>query len=55
MQSKLYMAGTLRSWLHYVELRSANGTQIEHQEIAKARAKVISKVFPPAAGWVESE
>lgn len=55
MQSKLYMAGTLRSWLHYVELRSANGTQIEHQEIAKACAKVISKVFPPAAGWVESE
>ena len=46
MESKLYMNGTLRSWIHYVELRSANGTQLEHQEIARICAQVISKVFP---------
>jgi thymidylate synthase (FAD) len=46
MESKLYMNGTLRSWIHYIELRSANGTQLEHQEIAKLCAQVISKVFP---------
>jgi thymidylate synthase (FAD) len=43
--SKLYMAGTLRSWLHFIELRSANGTQMEHQEIAKQCAKVLTPVF----------
>lgn len=46
MESKLYMNGTLRSWIHYIELRSANGTQLEHQEIAKVCAQVIAKVFP---------
>jgi thymidylate synthase (FAD) len=46
--SRLYMAGTLRSWIHYIELRSENGTQKEHIEIAKACAKVISEVFPLA-------
>lgn len=49
MESRLYMNGTLRSWVHYIELRSANGTQKEHQEIAKACAHVIAKVFPMAA------
>ena len=44
--SRLYMNGTLRSWVHYIELRSANGTQLEHQEIALACAKVIASVFP---------
>ena len=44
--SKLYIHGTLRSWIHYCELRSANGTQKEHMEIAKACAQVISKIFP---------
>jgi len=44
--SRLYANGTLRSWIHYVELRSANGTQKEHMEIAVACAKVISSVFP---------
>jgi thymidylate synthase (FAD) len=48
-ESRLYMNGTLRSWVHYIELRSANGTQLEHQEIAKACAKVIAEVFPMAA------
>jgi thymidylate synthase (FAD) len=44
--SRLYMNGTLRSWVHFIELRSANGTQKEHQEVALACAEVISKVFP---------
>jgi thymidylate synthase (FAD) len=46
--SRLYMNGTLRSWIHYIELRSANGTQLEHQHIAQACAEVISKIFPMA-------
>jgi len=46
--SRLYMAGTLRSWIHYIQLRSENGTQKEHIEIAKACAKVISELFPLA-------
>ena len=45
-KSRMYMNGTLRSWVHYIELRSANGTQKEHQEIAKECAKVIAKIFP---------
>ena len=44
--SRLYMNGTLRSWIHYIDLRSANGTQKEHMDIAVACAEVISKVFP---------
>jgi thymidylate synthase (FAD) len=44
--SRLYMNGTLRSWIHYCELRASNGTQKEHMDIAKACAKVISEVFP---------
>ena len=44
--SRLYMNGTLRSWIHYIELRSANGTQKEHMEIAIACAEVINKIFP---------
>lgn len=44
--SRIYMAGTLRSWLHYIELRTANGTQKEHKEVAKACAEVISSIFP---------
>jgi len=46
MESKLYMNGTIRSWIHYIQLRSANGTQKEHMEIAKACAEAISKIFP---------
>ena len=44
--SRMYMNGTLRSWVHYIELRSANGTQKEHMDIAFACAKVISEIFP---------
>lgn len=46
MESRLYMNGTLRSWVHFIELRSANGTQLEHQLVAKECALVISKIFP---------
>ena len=44
--SRLYMNGTLRSWIHYIQLRAANGTQKEHMEIAKACAEVINTIFP---------
>tara|TARA_B110000285_G_scaffold218013_1_gene267012 strand:- start:3 stop:683 length:681 start_codon:yes stop_codon:yes gene_type:complete len=46
--SRMYMNGTLRSWVHYIELRGDNGTQKEHMEIAHACAKVIADVFPLA-------
>tara|TARA_A100001515_G_scaffold61219_1_gene48114 strand:+ start:6888 stop:7544 length:657 start_codon:yes stop_codon:yes gene_type:complete len=45
-KSRLYVNGTIRSWIHYVELRSANGTQKEHMELAKAIGQVITKIFP---------
>ena len=44
--SRMYMNGTIRSWIHYIELRSANGTQNEHMEVAKACAIEIAKVLP---------
>ena len=44
--SRMYMNGTLRSWIHYIELRSGNGTQKEHMEIALTCAEVITKIFP---------
>tara|TARA_E500000178_G_scaffold316445_1_gene336164 strand:- start:152 stop:811 length:660 start_codon:yes stop_codon:yes gene_type:complete len=47
-KTRLYMNGTLRSWVHYIELRGANGTQKEHMEIAKQCAKVIAEIFPLA-------
>src|SRR6056300_121717 len=47
-KTRLYMNGTLRSWIHYIELRGANGTQKEHMYIAHACAKVIAQIFPLA-------
>ena len=47
-KTRLYMNGTLRSWIHYIELRGANGTQKEHMEIAHACAEVIAEIFPLA-------
>jgi thymidylate synthase (FAD) len=44
--SVMYMNGTLRSWVHYIELRSSNGTQKEHREIALACAEAIAKIWP---------
>ena len=46
--SRMYMNGTIRSWIHYIELRGANGTQKEHIQIAKACAEVIANIFPLA-------
>ena len=50
--SKVYMNGTLRSWVHYIELRSGNGTQQEHIEVAREVAKAISKIFPMVEEFV---
>jgi thymidylate synthase (FAD) len=51
--SRLYVNGTLRSWIHFIELRSGNGTQREHQDIALACARAISKIFPMVDDFVE--
>ena len=50
--SRMYMNGTIRSWIHYIELRAANGTQLEHMEIAKAVAKAITEIFPLAEDYI---
>lgn len=50
--SRMYMNGTLRSWIHYIELRAANGTQLEHMEIARAVAQVITEIFPLAEDYI---
>ena len=47
-KTTLYMQGSIRSWVHYIELRGANGTQKEHMEIAHACSKVIAEIFPLA-------
>lgn len=55
IESRLYMNGTLRSWIHFIELRSGNGTQKEHQLIAIECAKVISAIFPMTDEFVTKE
>ena len=45
-KSRMYVNGTLRSWIHFIDLRSSNGTQKEHREIARACAEIISKIYP---------
>jgi thymidylate synthase (FAD) len=50
--SRMYMNGTLRSWIHYIELRGANGTQQEHMDIAHAIAEVIAEIFPSAKDYI---
>jgi len=52
--SRMYMNGTIRSWIHYIELRGDNGTQKEHMEIARAVAKVIADIFPLSSQYVDS-
>lgn len=52
MGSRLYMNGTLRSWVHYISLRSANGTQKEHREIAMSCADAIEPIFPMIKEYV---
>ena len=51
-KTRLYMNGTIRSWVHYIQLRGANGTQKEHMDIAHACAKVIADIFPLAEDLV---
>jgi thymidylate synthase (FAD) len=53
--SRLYMQGTLRSWVHYIELRSGHGTQLEHQHIAQACATAIEPIFPMIREFVATE
>lgn len=50
--SRMYMNGTLRSWIHFIQVRSGNGTQKEHMEIAREVAKVIAEIFPLANEFV---
>ena len=50
--SRMYVNGTLRSWIHFIELRSGNGTQLEHMEIAREVGSVIAKIFPMATDFV---
>ena len=52
-KTRLYMNGTIRSWVHYIELRSANGTQKEHMEVAYACARIIADIFPLAGDLVQ--
>lgn len=53
--SRMYMNGTLRSWIHFIQLRAGNGTQKEHREVALACAKVIAEIFPMAEELVTCE
>ena len=55
IESKLYMNGTLRSWVHFIELRSGNGTQKEHQLVALACAKAIAAIFPMTDSLIAKE
>ena len=51
--SRVYMNGTLRSWVHYIELRSGNGTQKEHIQVARCVAQAIAKIFPMVNEFVQ--
>jgi len=51
--SRLYVNGTIRSWIHFIELRSGNGTQKEHMEVARAVADAISKIYPDVTNFVQ--
>lgn len=51
--SRMYMNGTLRSWIHFIEIRSGNGTQKEHMEVARECACAIAAIFPMVADFVQ--
>ena len=53
--SRLYVNGTIRSWIHYIELRSANGTQKEHMELARAVAEAIGQIYPKALEFITED
>jgi len=52
-QTKIYMTGSCRSWIHYIDLRSAHGTQKEHMEIAEACREIFKQQFPTVAEALE--
>ena len=54
-KTRLYMNGTIRSWIHYIDLRGANGTQLEHMQIAHACAEAIAKIFPNINAYTKDE
>ena len=53
--SRLYVNGTIRSWIHYIELRSANGTQKEHMELARAIGEAIGRIYPSITNFIQEE
>lgn len=53
-KTKMYMKASMRTWIHYIELRSANGTQYEHELIAKACAEVLGEIFPLIDNYIRS-
>ena len=54
-ESRLYVNGTIRSWIHYVELRSGNGTQLEHRELAIRCAYALKEIFPMITNFIQEE
>ncbi len=54
-KSRLYMQGSIRSWIHFIELRSGNGTQKEHMEVARAVAQCIGEIFPLGLSYIAEE
>jgi len=54
-KSRLYMQGSIRSWIHFIELRSGNGTQKEHMEVAREIGTAITKIFPLADTYISKE
>ena len=54
-ESRLYVNGTIRSWIHYVELRSGNGTQAEHRELAIKCAEALNGVFPMITNFLQED
>jgi len=55
IQSRIYMNGTLRSWIHFIELRSGHGTQLEHQAVAIECARAVAAIFPMATDLVAKD
>jgi len=53
--SRLYVNGTIRSWIHYIELRSANGTQQEHMDVARAIGEAIGAIYPKALDFIKED
>jgi thymidylate synthase (FAD) len=51
----VYMQGTIRSWIHFIELRSGNGTQKEHMEVARACATAIAQIFPMGSEFLSDQ